>query len=596
MTLALQLSCYNGGRYLPALFASLKEQTLQDWHLYVLDNASDVENQKLIAEAVAASGLPVTLKRIEKNLGFAGGHNLLFEEFTSSADAIQLLNDDAQLEPGFLAACLSYLESQPKCAAVSGIVYRWDFEARDNADGGKTKIIDTLGLDLASTGAVTDRGAGTEVNELPTQPYEVFGVSGCLPMYRVAAVKLASPDGSLFDGAYVSYKEDVDLAHRLRRLGYGAAIVPQAVAYHRRSLGANTTHTPKSSRRGSENDYLSYRNHRWTVIKNSLWTPKVFVYELLKTCFWLTRSPKLVLRARQDTWKHSAHLKSWKDYLKNLPRHDHAAPPPPQVDIAIIIVSHNDLNPVHLASLETARQHTNVSTAVVVVDNNSHQYSANELVTSVIPDAWVLLRDGDHGYGRSMNRGARHVKAKYYFILNPDTVLPDTAIFNKLHNYLEANPDVGLVGPRVQGFAGDLHETCRRYPAWYMPFIQRTSLKHTKFGQRYLHSFLMQDYDHLNEQVVDWVQGSAMFVEGKLWRDLGGFDDRFWLYYEDTDLCRAVAQAGKQVMYLPSVTISHLHGRQSAKIQNIFLNLLKTKESRGHLISWFKYTAKWLGR
>ncbi len=598
MKLALQLSCYNGGRYLPFLFASLKKQTLQDWHLYVLDNASDEENKKLIAQAVTESGLPITLRRVEKNLGFSGAHNLLFKEFTHSAHAIQLLNDDALLEPDFLKSCLSYIETHDSCAAVSGVIYRWNFEERDNEVGGRTSMIDTLGLDFQPTGAVVDRHAGENKATvgIPTEPYDVFGVSGCLPMYRVAAVQKASPEGTLFDGNYVSYKEDVDLAHRLHAFGFTAAIVPRAVAYHRRSLGVKTAHTQGKTRTGSESDFLSYRNHLWTLRKNRLWTPRVAAYEVGKFFFWLTRSPKLVWRMIRDTRNAKPHLAIWRQYLKTAPYRDAKTPQPPEVDIAIILVSHNDLDPACFISLQAAREKTTASTAVVVVDNNSHKYHANELVSEYIPDAWVLLRDGDHGYGRSMNRGAKHVRAKYYFILNPDTALPDGEVFNKLKAYMETHSDVGLIGPRIQGFQGELHDTCRRFPKVYMPFIQRTSLKKTAFGERYLHSFLMKDYDHKDEKAVDWVQGSAMFVDGDLWHNLGGFDDRFWLYFEDIDLCRRVWQAGKKVVYLPTVTISHLHGRQSAKISNIFVNLLKTKESRGHLVSWFKYTLKWLGR
>ncbi len=618
MKLALQLSCYNGGKYLPYLFASLKQQTYQDWHLFVLDNASDAENKLLIEHAIATAGIPVALKRIEKNMGFAGAHNLLLSEFTHGYEAIQLLNDDAVLEPDWLKICSEYLETHTGCAAVSGAVFRWDFEGRDAPDGGRTTIIDTLGLDVGVTGVVQDRGAGKDraTLNLPTVPYEVFGVSGCLPMYRWSAVQLASPNGSLFDATHISYKEDVDLAYRLQARGFTAAVVPTAVAYHRRTLRTEAHLSTFRTKSGSENDYLSYRNHLWVLCKNlrlaSVFTNKLGLlpYELLKACYWLARKPSFIARAVIDTRLAWPHLMLWRQHSlmpspavePSQPRHTQALrplmgqPAKPQVDIAIILVSHNDLDVACMTSLERARAMTTHSTAVVVVDNASIAYRANEFVGVYIPDAWVLLREGDHGYGRSMNRGAAHVEAKYYFILNPDTTLPDPDIFNKLWDYMINHPEAGLVGPRVHGFTGELHDTCRRFPAWYMPFVQRSSLKETDFGRTYLQSFLMSDYGHESERAVDWVQGSAMFVNGDLWRQLGGFDDRYWLYFEDIDLCRRVWLAHKKVVYLPSVNIAHLHGRQSAKIRNLIVNLLHTKESRGHLISWFKYLLKWAGK
>ncbi len=606
MKLALQLSCYNGGRYLPFVFESLKKQHLTDWHLYVLDNASDEENKQLIAQAVKEAKLPITLDRVETNIGFAGAHNYLFKKYTKHATYIQLLNDDAFLEPMFLSECLTYLEKHPECAASSGVVYRWDFDARTNDRGGRTRIIDTLGLDAAITGGISDRGAGQDAQtlDIPEVPYEVFGVSGCLPMYRVQAVRAASPDMSLFDETYVLYKEDVDLTYRLRALGYTATIVPSALAYHRRTLGRGAVGA-SLWRPQNEKNYLSYRNHLWTLMKSlpaaALCKNHIAVlpYESAKMLYWTLHNPLIIWRTWQETRAHWSHLREWRKHIslaRRSPKPFFDRPEKPKTDIAIILVSHDDLSEKCLTSLQQARAKTTCTTTVVVVDNQSSHYDANAFVEQYIPDAWTLLRDGDHGYGRSMNRGAAHVDAKYYFILNPDTMLADEDIFNKLTSYMEKHPDVGLIGPKVEGFSGDLHETCRRFPAWFQPFIQRTALKNTSLGKKYLHTFLMQDYDHQTEKAVDWVQGSAMFVEGNLWKMLRGFDDRFWLYFEDVDLCRRVWESGKKVIYLPSVTILHQHGRQSAKIHNILVNLITTKESRGHIFSWIKYTCKWLGK
>ena len=80
MKLTLQLSCYNGSRYLPYLFASLRTQTAQDWRIVMLDNASTTEERDAISKAVSEAGFPIELFRVEKNIGFAGAHNFLFEK------------------------------------------------------------------------------------------------------------------------------------------------------------------------------------------------------------------------------------------------------------------------------------------------------------------------------------------------------------------------------------------------------------------------------------------------------------------------------------------------------------------------------------
>jgi GT2 family glycosyltransferase len=84
-----------------------------------------------------------------------------------------------------------------------------------------------------------------------------------------------------------------------------------------------------------------------------------------------------------------------------------------------------------------------------------------------------------------------------------------------------------------------------------------------------------------------------MFVDGALWKRLGGFDDRFWMYFEDVDLCRRVQAAGRAVRYWPGVSIRHAHGKESAKIKSFVRNLVQNKVARAHIWSWIKYELKW---
>lgn len=596
MKLALQLSCYNGARYLPFLFASLRRQTFKDWSLFVLDNASSSEEAEAIRRAVAEAGVPVELHRLEKNVGFAGAHNALFAKH--QGEYVQLLNDDAFLEPEYLERAVAFLEANPEHAAASGKILRWDFDRHDAPNRGRTTIVDSLGLEAAWTGAVRDIGAGEPDPDggEPPIPRDVFGVSGCLPMYRRSSVIRVSPDGTLFDGSYVCYKEDVDLAHRLQAAGYRAATVPAAVAYHRRSMGAGVARPPRP-----EALYQSYRNHWWMQIAHAEW-PKmlsgrsgVLPYEALKKLYWIVRRPDFPVRAALETLKRRHRLMAKRAFVRQL-RKERAVFPPrdaAEADIAVVMVSHNDLNETCLSSLEAARKATALKVAVVVVDNASTKYRANETVDRHVPGATTLLRDGDFGFGRSCNRGAQDVNAKYYFFLNPDTKLIEPGIFDTLHAYMEAHPDVGLAAPKILYFDGRLQETCRRFPAWYMPFVQRSFLKHTRFGKAYTDRFQMADYDHAQERPVDWVQGSAMCIRAETWRAMGGFDDRYFMYFEDIDLCRRIRLSGRDVVYLPATKLQHAHGKESAKLPGLINNLARNPMARAHLISWAKYLWKW---
>lgn len=603
MKLTLQLSCYNGARYLPFLFLSLQRQTLRQWHLIVLDNASTQEESEAIKHAVSIAGFPIELFRVEKNIGFAGAHNFMFEKHKNESDFVALLNDDAILEPIYLESLVNSLEKNKDFASVSGIIYRWDFENQNNTTLGKTNIIDTKGLYVSMNGAISDIDSGVLEDSIskPSRIESVFGVSGCLPCYRVYAIKQTNINETLFDPTFVTYKEDVELAFRLHSLGYSSATIPNAVAYHRRTLGHGIKRDVSDETR-----YQSYRNHLWTHIIHTsifeLFSSRCLLipYEILKLIYWLIQKPIMVselIRETKKEWKNLLHKRQVTRVLRDSTKQRHNQPPKEpekfDADIVVVMVSHNDLSKMCLESFVTARSNTSLSVKLVVADNQSKKYIANEFVQSIVPDAIVLLRNKDHGYGRSCNRAAKELNARYYFILNPDTVLTDSNIFDKLSSYLNTHKDVGIIAPKIYYLDGRLQETCRRFPKWFVPFVTRTDLQKTTFGKKYMETFAMQDYDHETKRDVDWVQGSALFVEGNLWRLLDGFDDRYWLYFEDTDLCRRVHVLGKKIIYDPQTTIQHAHGKESATYANILINLLKKKEARGHIVSWLKYLWKW---
>jgi GT2 family glycosyltransferase len=187
--LAIQVILYNSADTIDDLKASLAAQTFRDFEVFYRDNS------------------------VEENIGFAGGHTLLYRQHR--APFVMLLNDDAKLEPHYLEHAIHRIESDERIASVTGLVYRWD---------GKT--IDTSGLEYRCLARVVDRQTKAESGE-------VFGVSGAVGLYRRSAIEKA---GGLFDPIWFMYKEDVDLAIRLKRAGFIAWFEPLAIAWHKRGI------------------------------------------------------------------------------------------------------------------------------------------------------------------------------------------------------------------------------------------------------------------------------------------------------------------------------------------------------------------------
>jgi GT2 family glycosyltransferase len=162
-----------------------------------------------------------------------------------------------------------------------------------------TSTVDSLGLTVAPWQAVTDIGAGHRflASDYPSGSiHTVFGVSGCLPMYRRGAVGT-----QLFDPSYVFYKEDVDLAYRLRRAGHLAATVADARAWHLRSLKPGLAGRGRDAA-GYRRLFYSYRNHLRNLHRNLTWRDWlvygwcILPYELAKAAFLLLTQPSIIWR------------------------------------------------------------------------------------------------------------------------------------------------------------------------------------------------------------------------------------------------------------------------------------------------------------
>lgn len=263
------------------------------------------------------------------------------------------------------------------------------------------------------------------------------------------------------------------------------------------------------------------------------------------------------------------------------------------LDIAVVVVVYNKLHPTCLSSLKCVAERSSLSIGVVVVDNASPNLDVAMLTKEAYPKAHLVVCRKNHGFGRACNRGARVLNASYTFFLNPDTFLKDDALFDTLHGFMKRYPKVGMTAPCTHYLNGTLQETCRRFPAWHMPIVRRTTLSSRARGLRYINAFLMKDFDHTSERMVDWVQGSAMMIETALFFDIGGFDERYFMYFEDVDLCRNCWERGRPVYYLPSVAIAHEYTQGSAKVAGPVVGLLSNRLARAHVQSWLQYLSKW---
>jgi N-acetylglucosaminyl-diphospho-decaprenol L-rhamnosyltransferase len=256
------------------------------------------------------------------------------------------------------------------------------------------------------------------------------------------------------------------------------------------------------------------------------------------------------------------------------------------MDISVIIVNYKREDNVLkcLASLAKT-DWGDLTHEIIVVDN----VSTGELIQVVknYPEVKIIKSEKNLGMGGGNNLGAKNSTGDYLLILNHDTLVQLDAI-KKLYRYLQENEKAAIVGPKLLNPDGSLQYSCFRFPKIYIPLLRRTFFG--AFTPKALDDFLMKDYDHATIKVVDWLMGSCLLIRREILEKDGYlFDEKYFMYFEDTDLCRRVKEKHHQeVVYYPEAVVIHDHGRGSAE-KPWYIAPFTDKLAREHLRSWFKY-------
>lgn len=264
-------------------------------------------------------------------------------------------------------------------------------------------------------------------------------------------------------------------------------------------------------------------------------------------------------------------------------------------DIAIILVNYRMTEDIRqlLTSLKEDSVGSQLEVKVAVVDNTPEE-GAWLMLKNNFPEVKYLPQDRNFGFGRAQNIGLQSVEAKYYFILNPDTIFPSgEKVLERLYDFMEKHPKIGMIGPKLLNSDSSLQYSCYRFPSFWMPLYRRSSLGLKPRHKKKVEKYLMKDFDHKKTQPVDWLMGSAMVVRGEALKQVGLFDERFWMYFEDCDLCQRFWEAHWPVYYVHDIKIKHHHGKGSAKVPGLFRSIIKNPLTRVHIFSWLKYMWKW---
>jgi GT2 family glycosyltransferase len=200
----------------------------------------------------------------------------------------------------------------------------------------------------------------------------------------------------------------------------------------------------------------------------------------------------------------------------------------------------------------------------VVIFDQSTDSARAAAVAARHPRARWIASPENIGFGRAVNRAARECTAPYLLWLNPDTVVT-RGFLEVLEGWLESHPDVGCVGPRVLNDDGSVQASARRFPDLSTAFAGRSTWLTRHFPNNVLSRHNLGARDETRPIRVDWLAGSCVMTRRTLFEALGGFDERFFLYWEDADYCRRALALGFTCTYLPQVSVHHAGGRSAAR-------------------------------
>ncbi len=314
-------------KYLPFLFESLQKQTFTDYEFVLIDNSSGSSVIAVAENELKKIGRPYRVLDAGGNVGFAVGHNLAYKN--TRTPYFLLLNPDMYLQSNVLENMVRFLDEHHDTSNVSVRLMRWDF---DHGLEGFSNDVDAIGIRLFRNRRAVEwltreewkkDSENSDVRKIFDKPaIEVFGASGAFVMYRRSCIEhLLLPEQSLFDPTYHSYKEDLDLAYRLRNAGFTSYVLLDTVAYHDRTGAGprNLGDVAAIKNKKTQPYYVSfhsYKNHIRTLYKNEYWqnflldAPFILWYEIKKLGFLLLTNPKVVLLGWKEIFAHFGYTRA----------------------------------------------------------------------------------------------------------------------------------------------------------------------------------------------------------------------------------------------------------------------------------------------
>ena len=250
--------------------------------------------------------------------------------------------------------------------------------------------------------------------------------------------------------------------------------------------------------------------------------------------------------------------------------------------LAIVIVNYNVRYFLRQCLSSVFRSIKNLDARVYVVDNHS-QDGSNAMIAQEFTEVILIPNEKNLGFGKANNQVLDRVDAEYLLYLNPDTIITEDVLQSSI-SFMDEHQDAGALGVKLLDGGGNYHQESKRgFPSVFTAISKLTGLYKLSPKSKLFNYYYMGHLDEDSTSEVDVLCGAYIFTRTPLMQELGGFDEDFFMYGEDIDLCYRIKEAGHKIYYIPNGRIIHFKGESSKKLSYKYI-----KSFYGAMITYLK--------
>jgi N-acetylglucosaminyl-diphospho-decaprenol L-rhamnosyltransferase len=254
--------------------------------------------------------------------------------------------------------------------------------------------------------------------------------------------------------------------------------------------------------------------------------------------------------------------------------------------ISTVIVSFNTRDILRGCLTELFANSQGLDMEVFVVDNRSSDGSA-QMVEREFPKVHLIANTENLGFAAANNQAFRLARGRYIVLLNPDAFVKPGALQAAV-SFMERTPGCGICGGRLVDLDGHLDPSARRFPTWPAKLSTLTGMSSRYPGSPVFNRHDFGGFAHDRHREVDWVPGTFVVLRQRMLAQIGLFDERFFIYYEETDLCLRARKNGWTVFFVPEAEVVHIGGASSKTRKD------KEFDPAGAQVLSFRMRSEWL--